>query len=141
MDFIFKTWFWLTAYIPRPLPTNEDEYENFQQDLIQYFGLEDNDHVWITVASQIHATPPTSLYRSYGKIANAAKRLKVNAIAQDQKLLAVGNLEHKLKLKLEDMAKKAEDSGGATESADVQQGAYHSEGELPSMPLLKEGMV
>lgn len=141
MDFIFKTWFWLTAYIPRPLPTNEEEYLNFQQDLIQYFGLEDNDHVWITVASQIHATPPTSLYRSYGKIANAAKRLKVNAIAQDQKLLAVGNLEHKLKLKLEDMAKKAEGDGGSAESADVLERAYHSEGDVPSLQSFKEGMV
>lgn len=140
MKYVLIVWYWLTAYVPRPLPTDHDEYLSFKQALHHYFGLDDNDHVWMTVASQIHSNPPTSLYRSYGKIANAAKRLKVNAIAQDQKLLALSNLETKLREKAEKLSKEAE-VDGTTKLTDVLEGTFHSGGEVPSLPELKEGMV
>lgn len=140
MGALLTLWFWITAYVPRPLPTNHDEYLRFKQTLHHYFGLDDNDHVWITVASQIHANPPTSLYRSYGKIANAAKRLKVNAIAQDQKLLALENLHTKLETKAKEIAEKAE-VDGATELTNVPEGPFHSEGDVPSLQSLEEGVV
>jgi hypothetical protein len=88
-----KAYYHVTAYVPRRLPTNQWEFVEFKRRLIQYYGLEDRHDVWLTVCGHVTATPATKLRKSYGSIANAAKRLQVNKTAHDQKTVAIQALQ------------------------------------------------
>ena len=102
-NFIIRAYYHLTAYIPRRLPTDHAELNDFRGTLQQYFGLEDKHEVWLTVYGHIQSTPATSLRKSYGSIANAAKRLQVNKTAQEQKIVAIQALQLMLKENMEGM--------------------------------------
>ena len=92
-----KFYYQLTKYIPRRIPVTEDEFNQMKEIFIQAYGLEDHPKVWYTVASQLMAGDPTSLYRSYGKIANAAKKLNTAALVSIQHGLASQQLRDRLK--------------------------------------------
>lgn len=101
---IKELYYYLTAYIPRQLPTSVEEYEEMKDIFMRYYGLENNAQIWATVAGQICSTPANSLRKSYGSIVNAAKRLHINKIANEQKMLAIEELQNILKQKMEAMA-------------------------------------
>lgn len=112
MAFIYKWYYILTKYLPRPLPQSELEFSKLKELFTTVYGLEDHPQVWYTVASQLTAGPPTSLYRSYGNMVNVAKRLKVAALAQIEKQYASQDLERRLKEEAErltDAFKKEEE--------------------------------
>ncbi len=114
MSSLYKLYYYLTAHYPRRMPETESEYLRLKEVLLQYFGVEDTSYVWVTVAGLVQNTKPTSIRKSYGSIANGAKRLKVNAIAQDQKVLAGKALEAKLKELAEKMVKESERAEAGT---------------------------
>lgn len=101
--FSIKVYYHLTAYVPRKLPTDQAEIVAFKETLQLYFGLDDRHDVWLTVYGQITSTPATKLRKSYGEIANAARRHSViNPLAQNQKIATIKALEGMLKEKLEE---------------------------------------
>lgn len=121
MTYISKWYYLLTKYIPRKLPTTDEEFKQLKALFTSVYGLEDHPKVWYTVASQLTAGPPTSLYRSYGKMINAALKLNVMALAQLEKHYANEDLILKLKEKTEEVAlalKEEETSHEATTASD-----------------------
>lgn len=99
-----KLYWHLTAYVPRKLPKDQAEYAAFCETLEQYFGIRNSYDVWMTVAGQVTSTPPNCLRKSYGSIANAAKRLYINKVAHDQKLIAIEALNVILEQKAKELA-------------------------------------
>lgn len=96
MNFITKLYYTLTAYVPRKLPTNQSEYEHFQNVLVVVYGVPDEPQVWTLVPGFICSTPATSIRASWGGIANAAKRLRINNMAQGYRKAALEALNAKL---------------------------------------------
>lgn len=109
---VLKVYHMVTAYLPRKMPTTYKEFDDLKHILTQYYGLKDEPAVWATVAGQVTSTKPTSLRKPYIFIANAARRLEVNRIAQEHKEFAFRQLQSKLKA-LEEKAKQeqTEDEG------------------------------
>lgn len=104
---MLTAWYRLTAYVPRRLPTSHQELDNFRTIAQEYYGLECTSDQWITVCGQITSTPASSLRKSYGSIINAAKRLNINRVAHEQKLVAADRLKAKLEELVEKEAKDA----------------------------------
>src|ERR1700676_1799373 len=93
-------WYWLTALYPRRMPTTEAAYDRFKLILVQYFGVPNEPQVWVTVAGQITSAHAQSRRLAWGKIANAAKRLTINKIAQISTNAARKELDAKLHAKV-----------------------------------------
>lgn len=91
-----QAFYTVTKYYPRPLPRTETEYLAMCHILMQFFGLEDDPSVWTTVSGQITSVPAVKMRKSYGSISNAAKRLRVNYIAHQHKLVAMKALEDRI---------------------------------------------
>ena len=102
--FFIKAYYHLTAYVPRKLPKDHLQLNEMREVLELYFGLPNRHDVWLTVYGQITSTPSTSLRKSYGSIANAAKRLQVNKVAHEQKLIAIEALKVMLEEKVGELA-------------------------------------
>lgn len=100
---MIKLYYYLTKYLPRPLPRTDEEFKALKQTLIQYYGLEDHPKYWYTALSQLMAGPPTSLHRSYGHMVNAAKKLEVAAIVQTERQLATNELKARLETHMREM--------------------------------------
>jgi hypothetical protein len=127
MKALIKTYYKLTGKIPRRLPQTPEEFDRIKKILIETYNLEDSPQVWYTVASHMASTHPAEIKRSYEALANIAKRMKINGILQDQKLLA----EKALKDKMEELAKKAAEEAQKLEAPqevsnneDVQAGTH-----------------
>lgn len=103
---IIKIWFKLTAWFPRKLPDTIEKLDRMLEVLKKYFGLEAGPDVWITVLSQIGATPPTQSRRSLSSIATVARRLKVNKLANDKKAGYYKEIQEILAQKIESVGDK-----------------------------------
>ncbi len=105
-----KLYYLLTAYVPRKLPSDEWEYDDLKGILIKYFGLKQDDpKTWLTVAGHIQSTPTYKMTCSYGLLANVAKRLTVNKLAQEHKILETARLNALLQAKMEEEAKRMQE--------------------------------
>ncbi len=100
-----KLYYWLTAYVPRRLPTTEAQYDRFKNVLVDCYGVPNEPQVWALVSGQIASTPAHKLRKSWGHIANAAKRLGINGLAQRHGAIARAVLTEKV----EAAAKKQKD--------------------------------
>lgn len=102
---LLQAYFFLTSSYPRLLPRNETEFDNLKRVLHKYYSLEDDPTTWITVSGQITGVPPTSVRKSYGSLANAARRLRINQVAHQKKLVEIEKIELRLKEATEKLAK------------------------------------
>jgi len=114
---MFKLYYLLTAYIPRKLPTTPLEYAQLKDILVDYYGVPNDAAAWITVAGQITSTQANKLRKSYGAIANAAKRLEINKLASEQKAVEMARFQDKLEKELKayveaEKANEEAESGG-----------------------------
>lgn len=91
-----KLYYKLTAHIPRPLPTTEEEFYTTLDLLVQYFGIDGDHQDVVSFASQIQATSFPRLRKSYAFMASAIKRVKINGTAQREKLIASNEIQSKL---------------------------------------------
>lgn len=98
---IDKLYYLLTAYVPRTLPKTQEDFEKMREIMVQHYGLEDDPKITYTLASQLMSGEPHSLRRSYGSMANAAKKLNIAKMVQDLKSLAIKEEQAKLKEKAE----------------------------------------
>lgn len=89
MNPILWLWYYLTAYIPRRLPRNPDEYDRMKHALVDYFGLPNEPQVWALVAGQVTSRQAHKLRMPWGLIANAAKRIEINNVAQEDRKRAL----------------------------------------------------
>ncbi len=70
-DQTLKAYYYLTIYLPRPLPRTVDQFMTLKEVMVKYYGTEDNPAVWFTVCGQITATPPTTMRKAYIHFVNA----------------------------------------------------------------------
>lgn len=115
MNRFIKIYYQLTKYVPRALPRTEEEFKEFKHILTHAYGLEDHPKYLYTLASQLVAGGPTSLFRSYGKMINAVKKLDVAALSALQRDVASEELRARLEAKtkeMQDALKKEEASQG-----------------------------
>src|SRR5258708_3271739 len=108
---VAKLYYRLTAWIPRPLPTSQEDIPRLKHIFIQAFGLEDSPQVWYTIFANMASVKSTSSRVSYGSLATIARRLEINKVLQDQKALEHG--VHLAKLQAE--AEKALEEAKQTE--------------------------
>ena len=118
-----KLYYQLTKFIPRPLPQTREEFERLKHVLETHLGLDPDPIYWYTVCSQVTRQvqdKPPSTYKPYSHYTKAAIKLKINGLAQDQKILAgekiKANLESKIKDETEQQAPPTDDGyeGGST---------------------------
>lgn len=120
-----KAFYQLTAYVPRRLPRTENEYQKLKNVLTGYYGVQNNPKVWITVASHITGTHAEKLRKPWGKIANCAKRLDINYLAQTHKLNAAEDMDRDLKAKMEEQVKRfKEEQDEYEQKSQVEQEAH-----------------
>jgi len=122
MKALLKAYYKITGKIPRHLPQTKEEFEKIKSILISTYDLEDTPQVWYTVASHMTALHPQKIKQSYEAMANVAKRMKINGVLQDQKILA----EQELRAKMEELAKKAAEEA-KHESVDLPTGTPEAE--------------
>ncbi len=96
MNKLVKLYYQLTAYVPRSLPKNAEEFEKFRNVIINAYGVADDSKSWATICGHIASVPSYTLRKSYGKLANSAKRLIVNEIAHTFKAQAMNALKKQL---------------------------------------------
>lgn len=96
MNPILKLFYHLTCYVPRRLPTTEDEYSRFKTVLVDAYGVPNEPNIWTMVAGQVTSTDPHRLRKPWGKIANACKRLAINELAMKHKYAALQELQARL---------------------------------------------
>ena len=91
-----RLYYRLTAYWPRPLPTSPREFKHLLHVLHHYYDVPREPQALAVIAGVICSTQPTQVTKAWGHIANAAKRLKINKLANDLKLEAIAALESRL---------------------------------------------
>src|SRR5690349_1330197 len=91
-----KAWYVLTCYIPRRLPENQLQYDYFYKVCLEAYEVIDSPQARATIASQVGAVPGYRLRKAWGHIANQAKRLTINKIAQENKQAAIIQLQKEL---------------------------------------------
>ena len=127
----------LTANWQRKLPTSIDELFELKLILQTYYGLGNSFEEWVTVLGHIQGTRGDSLTNSYANLVNPAKRLKVNKMVQDEKILSIQEnqkiLEKKLKEKLEQLADEA-GPGASTTNSDMPERAPDLQRVMPAVP-------
>lgn len=92
LEILTKLYYRLTAYVPRKIPSTPDEYQTLVHVLINAYGVPDDPKSWATVAGHLTSVPATKLRYPWGSLANAAKRLQTNALAQHQRMAATAVL-------------------------------------------------
>lgn len=96
------------------LPENSADFKLLKEKLI-VLGVRDRPEVWYTVASHIQKLDSTVTKCSYAYLVNAARKLLINEVAQEEKVLAGLQIEAKLKEATERAShafKEAEASNG-----------------------------
>lgn len=114
-----KLYYHLTKYLPRPLPQTDEEFNHLKDILMLYYGLEDHPKYIYTLASQMMAGSPTSLYRSYGVMINAVRKLNTAAVVQSQRELASALLKARLEAQMKEMQDAFKEEESKSETADV----------------------
>ena len=92
-----RLYYFVSAPIPRRIPRTDAELEALLDILTRYYGLENASDVRLTVCGQLTALPPTKMRKSYGSLANAGKRLRINSMLQSRKQVEIKKLEDRLK--------------------------------------------
>lgn len=64
------------------LPRSPDEFDQLKYILTEAYGVNDEPKSWVTVASHVSSHRSFSLRLGYGYLANSAKRLDMNEVAQ-----------------------------------------------------------
>ncbi len=99
-----RLFFHITVDWPRHLPRNEAEVNKLKQVLITHFGLKDEPSHWIAIFGQMCSVKPTSVRKPYRHYVNVAKRMEINKLANDSKMLEIEKLHVKLEAKLKEQA-------------------------------------
>lgn len=85
MNFFTKAYYKATGFVPRTFPQTPESYKKFKAILKDAYGVPDEPRAWMTVAGHVCSTPAAQMKRPWAEIANAAKRMNVNEIAQMDK--------------------------------------------------------
>lgn len=120
MNKLVKLYYKLTKYMPRPLPQTDAEFLKLKEICQQAYGLEDHPKYTYTLASQLMAGQPTSLYRSYGSMVNAAIKLNIAALTQWHKQIASDELYQRLEAKTKEVSDAIKEEE-AKESSDTRE--------------------
>lgn len=136
MRSLHKLYYKLTANVPRKLPETEGDIKKIKEIFTQAFGLEDSPQVWYTVFANMASIKSTSVRVPYASLVNIAKRLTINKILQDQKII-----EHDTHmLTLKEQAEAALETPEKDVTA-LPIGAPDVQGELPIMQEPASGVV
>lgn len=97
MRFTSIAYYKLTVHMPRRLPEHPKDWARLKFILSNHFGVKDDPITWYCVASQVTGTPPDKIKITYASLVNRAKRLNVNELAQDQKIIAGHEITRRMK--------------------------------------------
>lgn len=125
MNSIIRTYYRLTAFIPRPLPRTENEFLDLKAKLIHYFDVQDRPDIWMTVCGQMTSLAPVKTRISYQRLVNVAKRLDINGVVHNQKVLENGKLMARLKELTDKMADEEKNNSAMPDGSPDIQGAVH----------------
>jgi hypothetical protein len=106
-----KLWYHLTKYWPRPIPKTEEDFKHLKEVLMTYFGVEDSQVGWITVASEIQNTRTKFLRKPIYLYANACKKIEINGMCENQKRQEGAKLTARLKEIAEKVANESVPEG------------------------------
>ncbi len=129
---MLNIYYLLTAYLPRRLPSTKEELARLREVLVNHYGLEDRSDIWLTIFGNLSSRPATSLWFYYGQLNAVGRRMDINKLVHQEKLIEIKKLEDRL----EELTKKAKEHDGAA----VQEGTPDLQGELPGMSGAEEGM-
>lgn len=79
-----------------PLPVTEAEFLLLKENLTQYHGVTDKPEVWYTIASHIQSQKPSQVTITLKELANVGRKVIINQVAQDQKLIEADKIQRKL---------------------------------------------
>lgn len=99
-----KLYYKLTASIPRHLPKTKEDVEKVKEIFTLAYNLKDSPQVWYTIFANMAAMKADETKISYKRLTNIAKRLDINKLLQDQKLV-----EHQKHM--DTLTKEADDYG------------------------------
>lgn len=134
---IQKVWYQLTARMPRHLPQTFDQWAKLKAILHIHYGVPDEPLSWAAIAGQITSLEATCMRKSYQSLANAAKRLKVNQVAHDLKMIAYQENEANLKAKLQ----KAMENLANTDDTTLPKGPHSIQPDLQILQVPEAGVV
>lgn len=114
MNKIQKAYYILTAYVPRKLPTTEEGFNHLKKVVVEAYGVRDDVREMTVLVGQITSTHPNKIRRSYGHMANACKRLTMNALARCYQIACEDKLKEvaaeKMKIEAGRSTESTEDS-------------------------------
>lgn len=139
-NMIKSLYYKLTSRIPRRMPITAEEWARLKSILVTHFKVKDDPIVWYSLASQVTGTKPTLIHKAYIHYANAAKRLEINELAQDQKKIAGLEISRNLKLQAQEMIDKATKES-MDEPGRVPSGASDIQTPVPELPQSPERVV
>lgn len=127
------------------IPDTLEKWEAIKKQFLEIYKVEDAPETWTFVLSQLQNVKMPELEFSAYDIWAHYKRWKIAKVLQDAKTVYIGELEAKLKEKLEALAKQEAETNGSPSPAEhpehMSSGAFYSEGDVPALPTVKEGMV
>lgn len=114
MNPIARLYWRFTAHIPRHLPRTEAEYFYFKYVMTYAFDVFDEPSSWAQMSGAIGATRGDRIRTSWGRIANIAKRVRINSLAHSYKQKSIGEMQARLDagLKAQEAAKESWDLSG-----------------------------
>lgn len=114
MNALARSYYHLTAHLPRKLPRTPQEFKALRQIMIQAYGCNDQPSTTMVMAGQVTSTEAHKVRKSYAHIANCIKRLEINAVAAEFRQLAI----QENNARLESATKKAVEAFQSEESHD-----------------------
>lgn len=103
-------WYRVTAAYPRRLPETPAQFERFMNVLVHAYGAPETPAAVATVIGMITSTPPMVARKSWGKIANAARRTAIHQMLEPYRAAAMATLQAERDAKLEAVAKSMKES-------------------------------
>lgn len=135
MHDLFKIYYLITAYLPRKLPSTKEELSHIRYVLTHYYGLEDRSDIWLTIFGNLTSRPAISLWFYYGQLNAVGRRMDINKLLHQEKLIEIKKLEDRL----EELTKRAQVD--EQNRATMQKGTPDLQGNLQSVQGSEEGVV
>jgi hypothetical protein len=96
MNALTRTYYKITAHLPRKLPRTPLEFSNLRKIMIDAYLCNDQPSTTMVLAGQVTSTEAHKIRKSYAHIANCIKRLEINAIAAEFRGQAIAENNQRL---------------------------------------------
>lgn len=119
------------------LPETKEQWELIKEQFLTMKDIEDTPETWTFILSQLQGTKMPELMFDTDLVWHHYKRWKIATVLQNEKQVYI----EQLKAKLIEGVQRALGKEHGESSPDVPEGSFHSEGDVPALPILETGMV